>query len=631
MSKSYFSGPVYSGNGFITSTTDTITANPGGGQTNATLLTQQVNRVTTTATAGDSVMLPVSIGGQFITVINSGVSALAVFPNGTDSIDGGSASASVTVPVSGVATFYCLTAGSWFTSLNAAYTFSTLTVSGATTLSGTTTLGNFLYETAGSGITAGTTRTQAGATALTKEVNRVDTATNPVVTVAAAASFTTASTTITMGSANTGNIQPGMVVYDNTQTAYVGVVSTYTGTTLTLVAASKTNSSGSTDSLIFNYGSTLGDGVLLPASGAGLDVTVINNTAYPIQVYGNGSDTINGIAATVGVPLPPGDVAQFECSVAGDWRVELGFGASGIIPTMLSAENVQAITPAAQSTAQPIGAVINHVTNVSASGAAVALPAAQYGIELAIENSAANPLTVYPVNSGSDKINGLSANSPVVIPGYTTALFRAASGGVWQSDPFFNGAGATPSTALVQAGSSTTGVARSGGNISVQSVSAGNANAAATTNTVLLTYALPASVLDVAGRQLTIFAAGKFAATANNKVVQIYLGVDVQTVGSAIVTTTNTVSIATSGVVTTSGGGWTASALVTKYGAAGSNTQIAVNQGVVAGSTHTGTSVPVLTTVTESGVIYVTVTGASSTTGAASDVLGQLLDVAFSN
>ena len=51
----------------------------------------------------------------------------------------------------------------------------------------------------------------------------------------------------------------------------------------------------------------------------------------------------------------------------------------------------------------------------------------------------------------------------------------------------------------------------------------------------------------------------------------------------------------------------------------------------MAGSTHTGTSVPVLTTVTESGVIYVTVTGASSTTGAASDVLGQLLDVAFSN
>ena len=43
------------------------------------------------------------------------------------------------------------------------------------------TLGGLLFESAQVGITAGTTRTQAGATILTKEVNRVDVSTAPAV------------------------------------------------------------------------------------------------------------------------------------------------------------------------------------------------------------------------------------------------------------------------------------------------------------------------------------------------------------------------------------------------------------------------------------------------------------------
>jgi hypothetical protein len=208
----------------------------------------------------------------------------------------------------------------------------------------------------------------------------------------------------------------------------------------------------------------------------------------------------------------------------------------------------------------------------------------------------------------------------------TIAVFSSTLGDVQLP---FTPNGSVQSSAALQGGSATTpGFVRTGGNASVQIVPAGQGNAAATTDTVLFTYALPASALDVAGRQVTVTAAGAFAANANNKRVKIWWGTTTQTVGSAVAGGT---LICDSGVVTTNAGGWSASAQVSKYGAAGSNTQIATNAQTIAGSTHLGTSAPALLTANESGAINITVTGASSTTGAANDVLGQMLDIAFNN
>ncbi|ARU23735.1 hypothetical protein RSSE_c3354 [Ralstonia solanacearum] len=145
---------------------------------------------------------------------------------------------------------------------------------------------------------------------------------------------------------------------------------------------------------------------------------------------------------------------------------------------------------------------------------------------------------------------------------------------------------------------------------------------------MLFTYAMPANAFNAAGRQVTITAAGKFAANANNKRIKIWWGTTTQTVGAAVAGGT---LIADSGVVTTNGGGWSAGVQVTKYGAQGSNTQIATNESVVAGATHTGTLAPVLLTNNENAVINITITGSSPTTGAASDVVGQLFDIAFNN
>lgn len=165
------------------------------------------------------------------------------------------------------------------------------------------------------------------------------------------------------------------------------------------------------------------------------------------------------------------------------------------------------------------------------------------------------------------------------------------------------------------------------GNVTNQVSAAGQGNSADTTDDVLFTYPLPAGAFDQAARQLVISAAGKFAATANNKRIKIWWGTTTQTVGAPVVGGT---LICDSGVVAQNGGGWAATATVQKYGAAGSNTQLA-SQAQVIGTTHLGAQVPVLLTAAENATINITITGASPTTGAANDVVAQQFDVQFFN
>src|SRR5262245_24256050 len=66
---------------------DNIIANPGGGQANATRLTAQTSRVATVAAPGDSVLLPPSLPGLELVVINRGVNPMQVFGAGPDTIN----------------------------------------------------------------------------------------------------------------------------------------------------------------------------------------------------------------------------------------------------------------------------------------------------------------------------------------------------------------------------------------------------------------------------------------------------------------------------------------------------------------------------------------------------------------
>lgn len=70
--------------------------------------------------------------------------------------------------------------------------------------------------------------------------------------IAAGGTWTTSSTSITMGSSNPGWVVAGMSIWDITAGAYIGTVSSYSGTTLTLTSTASHASSGSTDSLQFS-------------------------------------------------------------------------------------------------------------------------------------------------------------------------------------------------------------------------------------------------------------------------------------------------------------------------------------------------------------------------------------------
>lgn len=64
------------GNGFSAAS---ITAHAGGGQALATPITAAMTMIAVCATAGDSVMLPPAMGGQFVIVSNGGAASAQIF------------------------------------------------------------------------------------------------------------------------------------------------------------------------------------------------------------------------------------------------------------------------------------------------------------------------------------------------------------------------------------------------------------------------------------------------------------------------------------------------------------------------------------------------------------------------
>lgn len=69
---------------------------------------------------------------------------------------------------------------------------------------------------------------------------------------------------------------------------------------------------------------TLGDSVALPpAVGSGARHTVSNQGAASCQVYGSGTDTIDGVATGTGVAIPASKGAEFVDYAAGKWFMVL--------------------------------------------------------------------------------------------------------------------------------------------------------------------------------------------------------------------------------------------------------------------------------------------------------------------
>lgn len=97
-----------------------ITAFAGGGQSSATVLSKDINRVTTVATAGDSVKLPAAVAGMEVIVINDGASSLDIFPATGESIDALAANAAYALSTSlKNVRFICGSTGLWKTAAGA--------------------------------------------------------------------------------------------------------------------------------------------------------------------------------------------------------------------------------------------------------------------------------------------------------------------------------------------------------------------------------------------------------------------------------------------------------------------------------------------------------------------------------
>jgi hypothetical protein len=90
-----------------------LTAHAGGGQASALALTSMLNRVTTVATAADSVVLPVATAGLRIDVENAGANAMQVFANGSDTINGTAGATGLSQAIATVAIYRCYVAGAW--------------------------------------------------------------------------------------------------------------------------------------------------------------------------------------------------------------------------------------------------------------------------------------------------------------------------------------------------------------------------------------------------------------------------------------------------------------------------------------------------------------------------------------
>jgi hypothetical protein len=135
---------------------DALTALAGGGRAGATALDKQFNRISVCATAADSAVLPAGVAGDWRLVINDGAAAAQIFANGSNTIDGVAGATGIVLPAGYRALFFCLATGVW------------------QTLSGS--LSNGLTEASASGaVSAAGTSSQANATALTADFNRVGT------------------------------------------------------------------------------------------------------------------------------------------------------------------------------------------------------------------------------------------------------------------------------------------------------------------------------------------------------------------------------------------------------------------------------------------------------------------------
>jgi|ERR1044072_804631 hypothetical protein len=171
---------------------------------------------------------------------------------------------------------------------------------------------------------------------------------------------------------------------------------------------------------------TAGDSVVLPASAAGLTIILENASANPMQVYGLGSDTINGVAAATGVSQMQGSVVFYTCYSAGAWYANgLGTGYAGSFETVSTVTGLTAHAGGGQGSATPLTAMVNQISTCATGGDSVILPTNSVGMCITVINNGAASCNVF-CDSGST-MNGSSNGSAACAAGSVLICYCSAA------------------------------------------------------------------------------------------------------------------------------------------------------------------------------------------------------------
>jgi len=160
-------------------------------------------------------------------------------------------------------------------------------------------------------------------------------------------------------------------------------------------------------------------------------VWVANPTTKSMQVYGTGTDTINGVAAGTGVPQLGGSIIPYVADGVGTWVADVAIGFSGGLPTVSSTNGIAATASGTQSTSVLLGSAINRVTTVTTTADSVLLPLSTAGMQLIVTNATSNSMGIFP--GVGDAVNALSANAVYALAAGKSAIFSCAVAGTWHA------------------------------------------------------------------------------------------------------------------------------------------------------------------------------------------------------
>ena len=176
-------------------------------------------------------------------------------------------------------------------------------------------------------------------------------------------------------------------------------------------------------------------GVRLPTGYPGLTILVVNHSGTALQVFGNGSDTINDVATATGVTHMNSSVVLYTCygvtaGVAAWYSEGLATGYSGAFQTLSFTPTVAA-AGTTQGAATNLTTMINRVSSATTGSATgVRLPASVPGMEVLVINKASVPIQVY--GAGTDTINAIATATGISQGINTAALYVCDVAGNWE-------------------------------------------------------------------------------------------------------------------------------------------------------------------------------------------------------